>query len=200
MRERPMRIVIAAVGRLKEGPERQLFERYRDRLAASGRGLGWGPFDVAEVPESRASDAASRKSDEAARLLAKAGGAEVRVALHENGRGAGSRRPQTLARQDDTAPHARSRDSGRTALSRGDDFDRSSLSSRMSQPAAAQNADSFAFSSATTREFAGVAMPTLAPSRGIAPLMLSTSAGRRASWSRSMEGRASGIFSPKART
>ena len=81
-----MRIVIAAVGRLKEGPERQLFERYRDRLAASGRGLGWGPFDVAEVPESRASDAASRKSDEAARLLAKVGGAEVRIALDENGR------------------------------------------------------------------------------------------------------------------
>jgi 23S rRNA (pseudouridine1915-N3)-methyltransferase len=81
-----MRIVIAAVGRLKEGPERQLFERYRDRLAASGRGLGWGPFDVAEVPESRASDAASRKSDEAARLLAKVGRADVRVALDENGR------------------------------------------------------------------------------------------------------------------
>lgn len=81
-----MRIVIAAVGRLKDGPERQLFERYRDRLAAVGRGLGWGPIDVVEIPESRAADAASRRSDEAARLLAKAGDAGNIIALDENGR------------------------------------------------------------------------------------------------------------------
>lgn len=81
-----MRIVIAAVGRLKDGPERQLFERYRGRLAASGRALGWGPVDVLEVPESRAPDAVSRKSDEAARLLAKIGSAGAKVALDEHGR------------------------------------------------------------------------------------------------------------------
>jgi 23S rRNA (pseudouridine1915-N3)-methyltransferase len=81
-----MRIIIAAVGRLKEGPERQLFERYRDRLAAISRGVGWGSFDVAEIPESRASNADARKSDEAARLLAKVDAAGVRIALDENGR------------------------------------------------------------------------------------------------------------------
>jgi hypothetical protein len=36
--------------------------------------------------------------------------------------------------------------------------------------------DSFALSSATTTELTGVAMPSIAPSRGMAPLMLSTSA------------------------
>lgn len=81
-----MRIVIAAVGRLRDGPERQLFERYRGRLAASGRPLGWGPVDVVELPESRAPDPASRKSDEAARLLAKTSGDGMRIVLDEHGR------------------------------------------------------------------------------------------------------------------
>ena len=81
-----MRLVIAAVGRLKDGPERQLFERYRDRVSASGRALGWGPLDTLELPESRASDAAARKADEASRLMAKAGDAGARIVLDENGR------------------------------------------------------------------------------------------------------------------
>lgn len=81
-----MRIIFAAVGRLKEGPERRLFERYRDRLATSGRALGWGPVDILEIPESRASDAATRKSDEAARLIAKVSDASAKVALDEHGR------------------------------------------------------------------------------------------------------------------
>lgn len=81
-----MRLVIAAVGRLKDGPERQLFERYRERLAGTGRALGWGRLDVIEIPESRAADAEARKSDEAARLLAKLGEAATKVVLDENGR------------------------------------------------------------------------------------------------------------------
>ena len=56
-----MRIIIAGVGRLKDGPERQLVQRYRDRLVASGRALGWGPVDVIEIAESRAPDLAVRK-------------------------------------------------------------------------------------------------------------------------------------------
>ena len=81
-----MRIIIAAVGRLKDGPERQLVQRYRDRLAASGRALGWGPVDIIEIPESRAPDPSTRKSEEAARLLAKVGEEGKMVALDENGR------------------------------------------------------------------------------------------------------------------
>ena len=81
-----MRIIIAAVGRLKNGPERQLFERYRDRLAPAGRPLGWGPLEVFEFAESRAPDPAGRKSDEAVRLLTKIGDAGMKVVLDENGR------------------------------------------------------------------------------------------------------------------
>lgn len=81
-----MRLVIAAVGRLKDGPERQLFERYRERLAGKGRALGWGRLDVIEIPESRAPDSDGRKADEAARLLAKTSEAATKVVLDENGR------------------------------------------------------------------------------------------------------------------
>jgi 23S rRNA (pseudouridine1915-N3)-methyltransferase len=82
-----MRLVIAAVGRLKDGPERTLFERYWDRLEASGRSVGLGPLALFEVPESRATGRAERVADEAQRLLAKVSGVDVKVALDEHGKG-----------------------------------------------------------------------------------------------------------------
>ena len=81
-----MRVVIAAVGRLKDGPERELFERYRSRLEASGRSLGWGPVQVVEIAESRASDVATRQNEEAERLIAKAGEIGCKVVLDERGK------------------------------------------------------------------------------------------------------------------
>ncbi|RUT30011.1 23S rRNA (pseudouridine(1915)-N(3))-methyltransferase RlmH [Arsenicitalea aurantiaca] len=85
-----MRIAIAAIGRMKAGPERELVSRYLDRAAAGGRALGLTGFDVLESPESRASTAPARKADEA-RLLANAlSDATVVVALDERGRSIGS--------------------------------------------------------------------------------------------------------------
>jgi 23S rRNA (pseudouridine1915-N3)-methyltransferase len=49
-----MRVVIAAVGRLKAGPERELAERYRQRAATTGRALGISAIEIVEVRESRA--------------------------------------------------------------------------------------------------------------------------------------------------
>ncbi|MBV8791084.1 MAG: 23S rRNA (pseudouridine(1915)-N(3))-methyltransferase RlmH, partial [Pseudolabrys sp.] len=40
-----MRIVIAAVGRLKSGPETELAERYRKRAEQTGRSLGLRTID-----------------------------------------------------------------------------------------------------------------------------------------------------------
>jgi len=80
-----MRLIIAAVGRLKEGPERALFQRYWDRLAGSGRSVGLGPMGLFEVTESRATGQAARVSDEAERLLAKVSGIDIKVALDEHG-------------------------------------------------------------------------------------------------------------------
>jgi len=81
-----MRLLIAAVGRLKDGPEREIYARYGDRMRAAGKGVSLGPLDLVEVPEGRADSADARKADEADRLLAKAKGAQYRVVLDERGK------------------------------------------------------------------------------------------------------------------
>ncbi|HYY36988.1 MAG TPA: 23S rRNA (pseudouridine(1915)-N(3))-methyltransferase RlmH [Xanthobacteraceae bacterium] len=59
-----MRVVVAAVGRLKQGPERELAERYRKRAAEAGRSAGLSAVDVVEIKESRAGDTARRMVEE----------------------------------------------------------------------------------------------------------------------------------------
>jgi 23S rRNA (pseudouridine1915-N3)-methyltransferase len=59
-----MRIVVVAVGRLKQGPERELAERFRKRAADAGRGVGLNSFDIVEIKESRAGDTARRMLEE----------------------------------------------------------------------------------------------------------------------------------------
>jgi len=76
-----MRLIIAAVGRLKDGPERLLFEKYRDRFEATGRQLGLGPVVWGETPESRAATASTRQTEEEAALRRLARGAETMIAL-----------------------------------------------------------------------------------------------------------------------
>ncbi|ODT68879.1 MAG: 23S rRNA (pseudouridine(1915)-N(3))-methyltransferase RlmH [Pelagibacterium sp. SCN 63-23] len=65
-----MRIAIAAIGRMKNGPERELVARYLDRAGMSGKPLALTGFDVVELPESRAGSAAARKVEEARALRA----------------------------------------------------------------------------------------------------------------------------------
>ena len=81
-----MRLIIAAIGRLKDGAERDLCDRYIERLQASGRGQAIGPLTVIELSESRAQTADLRKVDEAQRLLEATKGAEVRIVLTEGGK------------------------------------------------------------------------------------------------------------------
>jgi 23S rRNA (pseudouridine1915-N3)-methyltransferase len=59
-----MRVVIAAVGRLKLGPERDLAERYRKRAADIGRNAGIPVFEIVEIRESRADTAERRMLEE----------------------------------------------------------------------------------------------------------------------------------------
>ena len=66
-----MRLLIAAVGKLKQGPERELFAHYLARAEAAGRTLGLAPVTLIEVPESKRATAATRCKEEAAALLAK---------------------------------------------------------------------------------------------------------------------------------
>ena len=81
-----MRLIIAAVGRLKDDGERALIDRYVKRLG-TGRSSGFGPLSIDELIESRAATADLRKSDEATRLIKAAGNAGLIVALDEHGRG-----------------------------------------------------------------------------------------------------------------
>ncbi|MCC7346869.1 MAG: 23S rRNA (pseudouridine(1915)-N(3))-methyltransferase RlmH [Variibacter sp.] len=59
-----MRITIVAVGRLKQGPERQLAERYLERAAKGGRTIGFRAVEIVEVDDSRARDAERRMLEE----------------------------------------------------------------------------------------------------------------------------------------
>ena len=63
-----MRIVVAAVGRLKQGPETELSERYRKRAAQTGRQLGLRDIEIIEIRESRAADAGKRMIEESIAL------------------------------------------------------------------------------------------------------------------------------------
>jgi 23S rRNA (pseudouridine1915-N3)-methyltransferase len=79
-----MLITIAAVGKLKAGPERELFDRYVARATAAGRGLGL-TFAVREFTESRAASAPARKDQEAESLLGMLTPGAALVALDEGG-------------------------------------------------------------------------------------------------------------------
>ncbi len=63
-----MRIIVAAVGRLKRGPETELAERYRKRAAQTGRNLGLRDVEIVEIRESRAADAGKRMLEESIAL------------------------------------------------------------------------------------------------------------------------------------
>ena len=80
-----MRLQLIAVGRLKDGPERALCERYRERSLGLARGLGFSGPDVIELAESRGRRTEERRREEAQAILATAGDGLL-IALDERGR------------------------------------------------------------------------------------------------------------------
>jgi 23S rRNA (pseudouridine1915-N3)-methyltransferase len=74
---------------MKAGPERDLADRYFDRFAKAGPGIGLEWSGVAEIPESRAQTAILRKQDEGKALSAAAQGAAL-ILLDETGKSMGS--------------------------------------------------------------------------------------------------------------
>jgi 23S rRNA (pseudouridine1915-N3)-methyltransferase len=77
--------VVAAVGRLKAGAERELAERYRDRAAKSGRALGIREIEIIEVRDSRAREPERRILEESIALASVVPNGAARVTL--DGRG-----------------------------------------------------------------------------------------------------------------
>jgi len=84
-----MRLAVIAVGRLKDGPERELCERYRERGVTLGRGIGFSGPDIVEIAEGRGRRAEERKREEAQAILAKTQPGLI-IALDERGRALGS--------------------------------------------------------------------------------------------------------------
>jgi 23S rRNA (pseudouridine1915-N3)-methyltransferase len=85
-----MRIVIAAVGRLKQGPERELAERYRKRATDVGRRIGLQAIDLVEIRESRADNAERRRVEESIAVANVIPERAVSVILDERGESAPS--------------------------------------------------------------------------------------------------------------
>lgn len=65
-----MRLLLISVGRLKGGPERELFERYFKRLVDLARGTGISGVDLREIEEGRARRPEDRRAEEARLILA----------------------------------------------------------------------------------------------------------------------------------
>lgn len=82
-----MRLIIAAVGRLKDGAERELLERYRDRFGVMAKRLGFAPVVWHELAEGRAATPAKRQAEEGAALLKLARDADAIIVLDERGKG-----------------------------------------------------------------------------------------------------------------
>ncbi|MGG7644682.1 23S rRNA (pseudouridine(1915)-N(3))-methyltransferase RlmH [Rhodovulum sp. YNF3179] len=95
-----MRLHVCAVGRLRRGPERDLYDDYATRLDRTGRALGLGPLTLHEV-EDRKGGGPAAEAALLARVLPE--GAAV-CALDERGK--------TLSSPDFAAMLARWRDEG----------------------------------------------------------------------------------------
>jgi 23S rRNA (pseudouridine1915-N3)-methyltransferase len=85
-----MRLVVIAVGRLKQGPERELAGRYRERFEEIGRRTGFRGLEIHEIPESRARDAATRIAEETTAIFAQIREKSALIALDERGDSIGS--------------------------------------------------------------------------------------------------------------
>ena len=96
-----MRLTIAAVGRMKPGPELELVTDYAGRCTATGRALALGPLEVREVDDRKARDSAAQS----ARLAEMIAPDALAIALDERGK--------TMSSPDLARLLARERDAGR---------------------------------------------------------------------------------------
>ena len=104
-----MRILVAAVGRQRAGAERDLVNRYAERIRRSGATVAINALDIVEIEESRAQDSALRKQQEAAKLRQAVPAGSIVVALDERGK--------ALTSRDFAARVARWRDDGNPSIS-----------------------------------------------------------------------------------
>lgn len=103
-----MRLVLLAVGRMKQGPERALLDRYVERAGALARPVGLTGFAMRELPESAARLPADRRLQEAQALRLELPAGCSTIVLDERGETMSSTTFATLI--------GTARDAGRPAL------------------------------------------------------------------------------------
>jgi 23S rRNA (pseudouridine1915-N3)-methyltransferase len=81
-----MRLAIAAIGRLRGGPEFDLISDYSARIRAAGRPLGFTSFEIREMEAPKGVTGVKRQLLESALLDQSAGPAVKRVVLDERGK------------------------------------------------------------------------------------------------------------------
>ena len=103
-----MRLLIAAVGKLKQGPERELYAHYLARAETLGRSLSLTPLASLELSESRAASPEARRAAEADALLTRVPPGHTVICLDPAGK--------MLSSEAFAAALAKHRDGGSAAL------------------------------------------------------------------------------------
>jgi 23S rRNA (pseudouridine1915-N3)-methyltransferase len=103
-----LKVTIAAIGRMKSGPEADLLDTYLTRARQQGRQAGLSAVSVTEFAESRKPDVTARKAEEAHAMLGACPPGATIVALDERG--------QTLTSQQFADTLRRELDAGTTDL------------------------------------------------------------------------------------
>jgi 23S rRNA (pseudouridine1915-N3)-methyltransferase len=103
-----MRIDLIAVGRMKPGPELDLFDLYRSRFDATGRSVSLGPLSLAEVEEKRRLKRTELAAREAEKIRSALTPGTKLIALDETGRSFSSQTfaGRLAAWRDEGAPSA----------------------------------------------------------------------------------------------
>ncbi len=81
-----MKFRVAAIGKLKAGPERILAEDYAGRIAAMGKKAAVSEIKISDWTESQKPDAAQRMSEEEAQLWSSVPQGAYVIALDERGK------------------------------------------------------------------------------------------------------------------
>ena len=81
-----MKLKISAIGKLKSGPERELFQRYLTRSGGLANQLGFSAISLREFSESKNNSPPIRKQQEAEQLISTANKGGILLAFDENGK------------------------------------------------------------------------------------------------------------------
>ena len=144
-----MRLVVAAIGRLKDSPERELVERYCKRADQTGKRIGFRDVEVLEIKESRAQEVSKRMLEESIALANVIPEKAITVILDQRGESLDSGAlASRLGRWRDDGAHRRAgvdkphrRRSFADGKPLGDDFGGAGKVARLAEPEAEAGGD-----------------------------------------------------------